>query len=152
MGKIIQNGIEYSGTYSNATSINYDGSASGLSARTVQEAVDELAAGGGNGKDENGMTVHEKLDYLMENVGGSTKLQKRITTTMDKAVTIDLSSFDGYQNLVLFENLFVITTKIASNVAQAYADITYSYNAETGILNVTGKAGVQWVSVVDVYF
>ena len=46
MGKIIQNGIEYSGTYSNATSINYDSSASGLNAKTVQEAVDELAAGG----------------------------------------------------------------------------------------------------------
>lgn len=42
MGKIIQNGIEYSGTYSNATSINYDSSASGLNAKTVQEAVDEL--------------------------------------------------------------------------------------------------------------
>ena len=46
MGKIIQNGIEYSGTYSNATSINYDSSVSGLNAKTVQEAVDELAAGG----------------------------------------------------------------------------------------------------------
>ena len=46
MGKIIQNGIEYSGTYSNATSINYDGSVSGLSAKTVQEAIDKIAAGG----------------------------------------------------------------------------------------------------------
>ena len=42
MGKIIQNGIEYSGTYSNATSINYDSSASGLNAKTMQEAVDEI--------------------------------------------------------------------------------------------------------------
>ena len=43
MGKIIQNGIEYSGTYSNATSINYDGSVSGLNAKTVQEGIDELS-------------------------------------------------------------------------------------------------------------
>ena len=43
MGKIIQNGIEYSGTYSNATSVNYDNTNSGLEAKTVQEGLDELA-------------------------------------------------------------------------------------------------------------
>lgn len=43
MGKIIRNGINYGGTYEDATSVNYDGTASGLEARTVQEAVDELS-------------------------------------------------------------------------------------------------------------
>ena len=43
MGKIIRNGINYGGTYEDATSVNYDGAASGLEARTVQEAVDELS-------------------------------------------------------------------------------------------------------------
>ena len=42
MGKIIRNGINYGGTYEDATSVNYDGAASGLEARTVQEAVDEV--------------------------------------------------------------------------------------------------------------
>lgn len=42
MGKIIRNGINYGGTYEDATSVNYDNSASGLEARTVQEAVDEV--------------------------------------------------------------------------------------------------------------
>ena len=42
MGKIIRNGIEYSGTYDSADSVNYDNSNSGLNARTVQEGIDEL--------------------------------------------------------------------------------------------------------------
>ena len=45
MGKIIRNNVVYSGTSDNATSVNYDNSVSGLNARTVQESVDELAAG-----------------------------------------------------------------------------------------------------------
>lgn len=43
MGKIIRNGIKYSGTYDDATSVNYDNSISGLNARTVQEGIDELS-------------------------------------------------------------------------------------------------------------
>lgn len=42
MGKIIRNGIEYSGTYDDANSVNYDNSVSGLDARTVQEGIDQL--------------------------------------------------------------------------------------------------------------
>lgn len=42
MGKIIRNGIEYSATSDTANNINYDNSLSGLSAVTMQEAVDEV--------------------------------------------------------------------------------------------------------------
>jgi len=42
MGKIIRNGIEYSGSYDNAISINYDNTNSGLNATTVQEGIDEI--------------------------------------------------------------------------------------------------------------
>ena len=42
MGKIIRNGINYSGAADAATAVNYDGSVSGLKAQTVQEAVDEV--------------------------------------------------------------------------------------------------------------
>lgn len=45
MGKIIRNGIEYSGSYDDATSVNYDNSVSGLKANTVQEGIDELTKG-----------------------------------------------------------------------------------------------------------
>ena len=44
MGKIIRNGVEYSGAVEAATAVNYDGSVSGLKAQTVQEAIDELSA------------------------------------------------------------------------------------------------------------
>ena len=42
MGKIIRNGIEFSGACEDATAVNYNNSLSGLEAQTVQEAVDEL--------------------------------------------------------------------------------------------------------------
>ena len=42
MGKIIRNGIPYSGSSNSARSINYDNSNSGLEATTAQAAVDEL--------------------------------------------------------------------------------------------------------------
>ena len=42
MGKIIRNGIEFSGTTDTANNINYDNSVSSLQARTAQEAIDEL--------------------------------------------------------------------------------------------------------------
>ena len=43
MGKIIRNGVEYSGAVDMATAVSYDGSVSGLSAQTVQEAIDEVS-------------------------------------------------------------------------------------------------------------
>lgn len=49
MGKIIRNGIEYSGTYDSADSVNYDNSISGLNARTVQEGIDQLSENLANG-------------------------------------------------------------------------------------------------------
>ena len=42
MGKIIRNGIPYSGSSNSARSINYDNTNSGLEATTAQAAVDEL--------------------------------------------------------------------------------------------------------------
>ena len=42
MGKIIKNGIEYGGSTNEAVNINYDNSASGLSASSVQTAIYEL--------------------------------------------------------------------------------------------------------------
>lgn len=45
MGKIIKNDKVYSGTFDDATSVNYDNSVSGLNANSVQEGIDELADG-----------------------------------------------------------------------------------------------------------
>lgn len=42
MGKIIRNGIKFSGTVDTANNINYDNSLSGLEAKTAQEAIDEI--------------------------------------------------------------------------------------------------------------
>ena len=42
MGKIIRNGVEFSGTLDNAANVNYNNELSGMEATTVQEAIDEL--------------------------------------------------------------------------------------------------------------
>lgn len=43
MGKIIKDGIQYAGSASTAKRIKYDNKASGLSANSVQNAIDEIA-------------------------------------------------------------------------------------------------------------
>ena len=42
MGKIIRNGVEFSGTLDNAANVNYNNELSGMEATTVQEAIDEI--------------------------------------------------------------------------------------------------------------
>ena len=42
MGKIIRNGVEFSGTLDNAANVNYNNELSGMEATTVQEAIDEV--------------------------------------------------------------------------------------------------------------
>ena len=57
MGKIIRNGIKYSGTTNSADKINYNNTLSGLEAETAQEAFDEL-----NTKIKNGGNI----EYLTQ--------------------------------------------------------------------------------------
>lgn len=79
MGKIIRNGINYGGTYEDATSVNYDGSASGLEARTVQEAVDVLSDSFNNiGYTTNGL-VFNKIQCVD---GGYCKIGKLVVLNM----------------------------------------------------------------------
>lgn len=67
MGKIIRNGVEYSGATEDATAVNYDNSLSGLEAQTVQEAIDELSAGSGNGSSESsGISIKEIGNTVIE--------------------------------------------------------------------------------------
>ena len=66
MGKIIRNGIEFSGACEDATAINYNNSLSGLEAQTVQEAVDELNDSLGGYKLT---TIDGKIAYYKESEG-----------------------------------------------------------------------------------
>ena len=67
MGKIIINGIEYSGTYDSADSVNYDNSNSGLNARTVQEGIDVLSDGLSDMND--GLTASDNLKFRFSTDG-----------------------------------------------------------------------------------
>ena len=59
---------------SSADKISYDNTNSKLVATNVQEAVDEL--NDSLGEDVNGMTVHEKLDYIMGNNSSGVTLKE----------------------------------------------------------------------------
>ena len=70
MGKIIRNGVEYSGATEDATAVNYNNSLSGLEAQTVQEAVDEL---------------HEDIESM------KTSFQDGVDTLYNKCVSLGVT-------------------------------------------------------------
>lgn len=84
MGKIIRNGVEYSGAVEDATAVNYDNSLSGLNAQTVQEAVDE---------------VQENVSALNDNLNKKTLWAKNLS--LNSPVEINFTGCDkivGYVN------------------------------------------------------
>ena len=66
MGKIIRNGIKYSGTTNSADKINYNNTLSGLEAETAQEAFDELNTKIKNGGSNIKYLTQEEYDALPE--------------------------------------------------------------------------------------
>ena len=68
--------------------------------------------------------------------------------------TFNLSSIDGYQNFVLWDNLFVVPGKVQFYNPNWVGDIqqTYSYNSNTGILTInTGHGWLRFLQVTVYY-
>lgn len=68
--------------------------------------------------------------------------------------TFNLSSIDGYQNFVLWDNLFVVPGKVQFYNPDWVGDIqqTYSYNSNTGILTINTGHGWLRFWQVTVYY
>lgn len=66
----------------------------------------------------------------------------------------NLSSIDGYQNFVLWDNLFVVPGKVQFYNPNWVGDIqqTYSYDSNTGILTINTGHGWLRFWQVTVYY
>ena len=79
-----------------AKNIPFDNTGTGIEATNVQAAIINIINNnnGGLGEDENGMTVHEKLDMILNGSGvlGSGmkfEVQKQVVSTTEKQFTVD---------------------------------------------------------------
>lgn len=86
MGKIIRNGIKYSGTTDSANKINYDNSLSGLEAKTAQEAIDELS---------------DSLNTLLliKNVNSNSI---SLSSNTSNSFTFQIEKIEGYKPIIAF--------------------------------------------------
>ena len=155
MGKIIRNGISFSGAViDTANNINYDNSISGLEAKTTQEAIDE---------------INETVEEINENLGGlrfgvdgegnygyfgaddslipfkSGKVNIiNLCSLTSSAQSINLTQYSGYENFKIGENLIIaaVSAKVETPAWEWYRpyspsiSLNLSYNASTGILTV----------------
>lgn len=97
------------------------------------------------GEDENGMTIHEKLDYLMNNgVGSSLKL----VGTLEGNGSISLTSLENYEQLTTDDfilvpiNFYIKSTNGSSGNGSGTFYPLISYEPSTGTLTVSGCKGV----------
>ena len=155
MGKIIRNGIEYSGTYDSATSVNYDNSVSGLDARTVQEGLDELSKGSKGAfpvdnllstatdiplSANQGRVLDEKISTINESLEVFPKI---VTATINASIskggtkTFNLASYipSGYKmlNVIVRANDYAFPYYNASNQIGTFVNRVYSSTSEVSI-------------------
>lgn len=115
MGKIIRNGVEFSGAVDAATAVSYDGSVSGLNAQTVQEAIDELSTSG---------------DYVLL----GTSSTQTVTQTAFETITLSesVNNFKTIKLIVMnsdnihIYNTFDLPIKVLKNItssASGYATV-----------------------------
>ena len=134
MGKIIRNGVEYSGAVDAATAVSYDGSVSGLKAQTVQEAIDELSAAG----------------YTWELLGTSTSTSATNQLTIQdlsqyKSIALFASTDNDYVSPVILPTelfrtcprLSALTAKVSNNYE---VPVRAKYVSETSVYLWTGDS------------
>ena len=95
MGKIIKNDKVYSGTFDDATSVNYDNSVSGLNANSVQEGIDELADGLKNTSVVDNLLSTSTTLPLSANQGRV--LDEKIGTINDSLSELTKTNFNSYK-------------------------------------------------------
>lgn len=126
MGKIIHNGITYSGTADVASNIIYNNSISELSATNVQEAIDYLAANGGG--------------------GGSVKTLINITTTVEEL-------FNKQITILCPDGSTKVATFSSDGHAQINVDFVGDYVVTcgniSGIINVAAIGSITNFELLD---
>lgn len=89
------------------------------------------------GEDENGMTVHEKLDYIMKNGVSSNIITKTISIcsgTTDNSFIVDMTEYTSESLLnfnIHFIPTYIGTTGYADN--DRLADLTCTVSSDTSV-------------------
>lgn len=139
MGKIVRNREVYSGTYDSATSVNYNNAASGLNARTVQEAVDEVQG--------NVDALSESL-MINRNVG---RTDITVVNASDKFTLENNSYYMVVNGICYFQIIFTINSSISSSEgyspfslpASAFGNYLYFYSQNGAVLRISNNGGVR---------
>lgn len=155
MGKIIRNGIKYSGTTDSANKINYDNSLSGLEAKTAQEAIDELTENFGGlrfGTDGEGNYGYFGADgsLIPFSSGGFKNLKLKEYSGKLTATTATISCEVG--DIIFASSYWGFTYSGCDNITETKISvgITNNHNyvfkatSETVTLTTTLSNGAQW--------
>lgn len=127
-------------------------------AKGVKEGFSEINNSLANGNIS--FSVESDGAYATYKVGADTVTKKLGSLSNKKVIEaydyglFNLSSIDGYQNFVLWDNLFVVPGKVQFYNTKWVNDIqqTYSYNSNTGILTInTGHGNLRFWQVTVYY-
>lgn len=147
MGKIIRNGIEYSGSYDNAISINYDNTNSGLNATTVQEGIDEI---------KEDLKPHANVNPIVNLL--TTETGYALDATQGKVLDDKIALINNSLNNYLIKHIhifpyeikanantnFNITENIAKNGYTPIGIVGYAVNAWGVIVLNLRLLGTEW--------
>lgn len=145
MGKIIRNGIKYSGTTNSADKINYNNTLSGLEAETAQEAFDEL-----NTKIKNGGNIEyltqEEYDALPD-TKLSNDVEYRITNANESVNAARDWAYDNSESGLEAETVQDAIDEVNDSVGALNnnlntiqdIDITSTYELELTTIKKCGK-------------
>lgn len=89
LGKIVKNGVTYSGSSDNADNVKYNNNASNLDATNVQEAIDKL--------DESVDTLNSKIENNLSDINKYSDEEIAIGTWLDNKTI--------YRKCYLFDNM-----------------------------------------------
>ena len=134
MGKIIRNGIEYSGSYDNAISINYDNTNSGLNATTVQEGIDEI---------KEDLKPHANVNPIANLL--TTETGYALDATQGKVLDDKIASITNSLNDMLIVRVVSFKANFDStfHVAEGYVEIPYSgYTPLTANVHHAGSSDI----------
>ena len=134
MPMIIKNNVRYCSTGGDAENIVYDNAESGMEATNMQDAIDELNSN--IGEDEDGMTMHEKLDNITELLGSRRKPEPaNIVFASGSSVTYtpDWENYNCLYVVVCHSTLYCISRVYKDGTNEL---VSTSWSSGTNVLDV----------------
>ena len=156
MGKIIRNGISFSGTRDTANNINYDNSLSGLNAKTTQEAIDEInskVTANGSGSSSNIVYLTQAEYTALPDTKLTDDVEYRITdantsTTVARNIAYD-NSESGIEAVSVQGAIDTVSNNLQSAIDTVNKNLdTVSNNLQGAIDTVNESLGID-IKLID---